>query len=377
MKNLDKIKGCLIGGAVGDALGYPVEFLSDSQIFRRYGERGITDYETVNGVAEISDDTQMTLFTATALLYTKTRIMTHGAYSPMTYMNGSYINWYMTQDRSADLSDRRIFSWLMNVEEMYSSRAPGNTCLSALQNSIIIGEKFSIDNPANNSKGCGGVMRVAPYGVYLNYDSKDTEYSVERLGAETAALTHGHPLGYIPAAALVHIILRIANDENVTLTEAVESSIVAVSRLFEDNEYLGDFIALMLKAMELAEDSEIDELDAIRELGEGWVAEEALAIAVYCSLRFKDSFEDAVIAAVNHSGDSDSTGAITGNIMGAYLGFGAIPERFLKNLELIDIITEIAEDMYNDCKMAQFDPYFDPVWSAKYIEMTYSPRKNK
>ena len=113
MKNLDKIKGCLVGGAVGDALGYPVEFLPDSQIVRRYGERGITDYEKRGGVAEVSDDTQMTLFTATALLYGKTRAMTHGVCNPLQYINGSYINWYMTQYSHQDFGDEMIFSWLI------------------------------------------------------------------------------------------------------------------------------------------------------------------------------------------------------------------------------------------------------------------------
>lgn len=370
MKNLDKIKGCLVGGAVGDALGYPVEFLTDSQIFRRYGERGITDYDKRDGIAEISDDTQMTLFTATALLYGKTRAMTHGTYSPLLYMNGSYINWYMTQHSGVNFGDERIFSWLMNERRMFSQRAPGNTCLSAIKRSMQTGERFSTENPANNSKGCGGIMRVAPIGVYLqNHD--EYEHRVEMLGAEAAALTHGHPLGYIPAAALVHIISRVANEENITIRKAVESSVVVVSELFKGSEYLDDFIALTNRAMELAQQTDIDELDAIRELGEGWVAEETFAISIYCTLRHPDSFENAIIAAVNHSGDSDSTGAVTGNIMGAYLGFGAIPEKYLLDLELIDIITEIAEDMYNDCQMTSLDPYYDPVWDEKYITMTY------
>ena len=78
MKNIDKYRGCLIGGAAGDALGYAVEFLDDAAIFSKYGENGITEYSLVNGVAEISDDTQMTLFTANALLLGTTRGMTRG-----------------------------------------------------------------------------------------------------------------------------------------------------------------------------------------------------------------------------------------------------------------------------------------------------------
>ena len=115
----------------------------------------------------------------------------------------------------------------------------------------------------------------------------------------------------------------------------------------------------------------MSDLDAIHQLGEGWVGDEALAIAVYCALRHADSFEDAVVAAVNHRGDSDSTGAITGNIMGAALGLEAIPQRYLDPLELKDVLLELADDLYHDCQMAEHDAYRDPVWEAKYVRMDY------
>ena len=78
MRNLDKFRGCLIGGAAGDALGYEVEFMLADEIFDRFGDNGITEYSLHNGVAQISDDTQMTLFTATGLLLGTTRGMIRG-----------------------------------------------------------------------------------------------------------------------------------------------------------------------------------------------------------------------------------------------------------------------------------------------------------
>ena len=129
---------------------------------------------------------------------------------------------------------------------------------------------------------------------------------------------------------------------------------------------------LVQKAIDLSK-SELDDLNAIRQLGQGWVGEEALAIAVYCALRHPDSFEDAVIAAVNHSGDSDSTGAIAGNIMGAALGLKAIPEKYLERLELRDVILDLADDLFNDCQMEEYGDYEDPIWEAKYVRMDYQP----
>lgn len=103
-----------------------------------------------------------------------------------------------------------------------------------------------------------------------------------------------------------------------------------------------------LRAIELAEELVVSGLpheEAIARLGQGWVAEEALAISIYCSLVARN-FKHGVILAVNHDGDSDSTGAITGNLLGAMLGVKAIPAEWLEPLELREVITELAEDLY-------------------------------
>ena len=211
-------------------------------------------------------------------------------------------------------------------------------------------------------------MRVAPIGIYFG-DKRITIDDVDMIGAETAALTHGHELGYIPAAALVHILHLISHQE-ISLVDAVNDAIVSMERLFPDANHIDTFVSLMRKAIELSEEN-LDDLDAIRELGQGWVAEETLAIAVYCALKYSQDFEKAIIASVNHSGDSDSTGAVTGNILGAYLGMKAIPQKFLDNLELKDVILEIADDLYNDCKISEYGSYRDEVWEQKYIYKTY------
>lgn len=107
------------------------------------------------------------------------------------------------------------------------------------------------------------------------------------------------------------------------------------------------------------------------QLGEGWVAEETLAIAIYCALKYSDDFINGVVAAVNHDGDSDSTGAVTGNILGTALGFEAIPQKYLDKLELKDVILEIAEDLHHDCQITEYGPG-DDLWESKYIRMSHS-----
>lgn len=363
--SLDKFRGCLFGGAIGDALGYPIEFRSADEIFVIYGKDGIQDYELFHGKALVSDDTQMTLFTANGLLEGYTRLCLRGIMgSWQGYVELAYKDWLRTQDRMSDFQSPYCTSWLMNVKDMYNWRAPGNTCLSALRAE----ECGSVENPLNDSKGCGGVMRVAPIGLYLPNHLVHQE-DIDMVGAEVAAITHGHPLGYIPAGALTHIISKcVTSDSNIE--DIVKDSIRATVELFADKKHIDEFEQLMIKAVQLAHE-DMDDLDAIRELGQGWVAEETLAIAVYCAIKYQDDFIKAVTVSVNHDGDSDSTGAVTGNIMGAYLGYDKIPQKYIEPLELKEVIEELAVDLCEDCKMSEYGSYHDEKWYKKYCEGTY------
>jgi ADP-ribosylglycohydrolase len=82
--------------------------------------------------------------------------------------------------------------------------------------------------------------------------------------------------------------------------------------------------------------------EAFAELGEGWTGDEALAIALYAAMRHASDFFAALVLAVNHSGDSDSTGSICGAILGVACGAQAIPERLLINLERRDDLEQLA-----------------------------------
>lgn len=368
-KNLDKIRGSLIGGAAGDALGYAVEFLSESAIFARYGESGITEYRLQNGLGRISDDTQMTLFTANGLLLGTTRGCMRGIMGPYpSYVAHAYREWYKTQVQDFDHANQKFnYCWLMNVPELYDDRAPGTTCMSAIDNGCY----GRIDKPANNSKGCGGVMRVAPIGLYFG-DCR-TEQDVDQIGAEVAALTHGHEMGYIPAALLVHIVRHVSQRENADLKEAMMDGMAAMKTLFPEAVHLPAFLNLIRKAIDLSQ-SDMRDLDAIHALGQGWVGDEAMAIAIYCALKYEQDFDKALIAAVNHNGDSDSTGAITGNILGAHIGLSKIPKKYTEKLELGNIILEIADDLYYDCQINEHSEITEPrdvAWEKKYVSVTY------
>lgn len=371
--NLDSIRGCLFGGAVGDALGFTVEFVEDYEIFERYGSDGITEYELdkKTGKALISDDTQMTLFTANGLLVGDTRGCMRGVQGwPRDYVARAYKDWLFTQNSSFSDRMQREFnqhSWLCDVPELYARRAPGNTCLSALTEAERSGYVNDyIANPRNNSKGCGGVMRIAP--IALNYQMAIDQLDIE--AAQLAAITHGHSLGYISAAVLCHIINRIVfpGEQKMSLKEIVLEAKNTVENIFKGDKHLQELTDIMERAIVLSE-NEDDDLENIRSLGQGWVAEETLAIAIYCSLKYTDDFSKGIIASVNHSGDSDSTGAVTGNILGALVGYGKIDDKWKYNLECSDVILEIADDICHGCLMSEYSSYYDEAWVLKYMNM--------
>jgi len=308
---------------------------------------------------------------------------------PENYVDGAYLDWYYTQTgiKAKILGDNDFhYTWLRDLPELAHRRAPGITCLSACES------LFQRERPNNNSKGCGGIMRVAPLGLLdASYKVKNDKgiYSSEYLaeaGAKIAKTTHLHPLGYLPAALLTLLISRIVpltpDEVKASIIDIVNDGLKVMMQIdgdecAKDKEYLK---ALTLEAVRLAQ-SDIPDADAIKKLGEGWTAEEAWAISLYCAIRHIDSMKDAIIASVNHDGDSDSTGSITGNIMGAIYGYEAIKKErlfcpkakdFENTIELANIILALADDLSSGCIISEYDSIETPEkkqWFARYCEM--------
>lgn len=310
---LEKYEGCLLGLALGDALGAPVEFLSLAAIRERYGEAGLTTLEGWDSLppGSYTDDTQMALATAVGVTRARQRWLNRGICNDSVVIYHRYLAWFKTQ------------------EDPVQRRAPGNTCLSALGS----GNMGTIDCPINNSKGCGGVMRTAPAGLAL------PPGSAFKAGADYAAITHGHPSGYLSAGFMAELISRIITGE--ALLQAITGSVEKL----RDHKGHEETLEKIELARALVQDN-TPPTAAIKRIGAGWVGEEALAIGLYCGLKHPTDWTTAVLAAVNHSGDSDSTGSIAGAILGTSLGCGAIPGSWLAKLENAAAIKRLARDMH-------------------------------
>ncbi len=329
-KSINYLKASLLAGALGDALGWPLEFKDIGYIRGKFGKEGCTELQLDHlGIAVVTDDTQMTLFTFKGII---DHLYLNKTDTLMQSMHQSYMQWYKTQHSDKMIESNDPYD-LLRYPQLYFKRAPGITCLTALKS-----EKMgTVDDPLNDSKGCGGVMRVAPIGYFY-----DPETAFEH-GCDAAAITHGHPLGYLSSGACAYLMSLLF--EGQPLTKAVAMMIERVDSI-PSAQLLK---SLLEKAAELSQ-SAVDDLTCIEQLGEGWVAEEALAIAIFCSIRYENDLNKALIAAVNHSGDSDSTGSITGNILGAVHGMDAIDPHWTERLDVTEIVNDFIEFIDNHDK---------------------------
>jgi ADP-ribosylglycohydrolase len=329
-----KVRGCLLGGAVGDALGAPVEFVSLDEIRAAHGPGGVREYVgPPYGV--ITDDTQMTLFTVEGLIRAGVRT-DRGIGFTFELVHGSYDRWLDTQQLPGPPADPS--GWLAGEAWLYSRRAPGNTCLSALDAARSGADRIrQIGNAAfNKSKGCGAVMRSAPFGLLPR--AWVPVPTVFDWAATAGGFTHGHPSGKHSAGALAVIIAALVDGAD--LPAALDAALAELRPRRASEETVSALQAAVAAARQAPS------AHALERLGGGWTGEEALAIAVYAALAYPapDQFLDALSLAVTHSGDSDSTGAICGNILGTLHGQWAVPPELAFEVEGRGAILQLADD---------------------------------
>lgn len=312
----DRVWGCLLGGAVGDAFGYAIEFDRLKRIREKYGPNGLTEPELTEGELVVSDDTQMTLFTAEALAR---------ALGPDDFLDecrAAYLRWYETQSGQRP----KAAIGLQKHDRLWARRAPGMTCMSAL----AAGGNGRPDRPGNNSKGCGGVMRTAPIGL-MGWG----ECVAFELGMRASALTHGHPSGYFSGGAMAAMVAAMV--EGHELRDAAQRALA----LLANKAGADETILALTSALEAARHPSDKAAVAEGTLGEGWVGEEALAIGVYAAL-VADDFAEVMRVAANHDGDSDSTASIAGQLYGAWRGAAAMPWEWTERLDVLYAICEAA-----------------------------------
>lgn len=342
---LERFEGCLLGGAIGDAFGAPIEFMKLSKIKKLYGEEGLTVLSPdKSGKIKFTDDTELTLFSVDGLIKSA-RIKKENSSPNINIMFDSYRDWFRVCAKSQKLQN----GWISSLDEIRSYNGSGKTCMEVLSNN----KPGTIEKIINNSKGSGAVMRSAPFGLkYHNNPYKAYEYA-----KKCAIMTHGNPSGYLPAAVYAAIIANIIKGEN--LEEAILRSIG-----YLNTEKSSENIKQLLEKAIALSRTDIKPEKAVQQIGLGWVGDEALAIAIYCSLKTPNDFKKVIINATNHNGDSDTVGSIAGGIVGTYIGCQNIPSEFKSKLDTEKILINAARDL------------FLPIKSIKHIDKRYPIKRN-
>lgn len=316
--------GCILGGAVGDAFGYAIEFDRLPEIRRRHGPDGLQQPVLQNGKLIVSDDTQMTLFTLEAMNLARAtgRNVTSPSWQSLFLdeCQSACLRWGETQStRAPARRDNATRASLWRSPAMRQRRAPGLTCLAA----VAAGATGTIDRPVNDSKGCGAVMRTAPIGLLQGLPPADALL----LGSRAGAMTHGHVDGWLPAGAVAALTALLVQGQK--LVEAAAEAM----QLLADAPVAAATPRLLAQAAQMAR-QDASPAAAYTALGEGWTGDEALAIALYSSLA-GSSFVDAIRLAANHDGDSDSTASITGQLRGTVDGITSVPHAWVQRLDVL------------------------------------------
>jgi len=309
----DHFRGCLLGGATGDAKGY---------------------HDREGGKDLISDNTQLCIFTVDGIIWAHDRAKRKGVYAYVPCLFYSYQKWYYTQ--TGGLADRD-YSFILNGEilqydELFARRGEGVTSLNALASSIQ-NSYGTIENRINELNRPGCVIRTAPIGLYFANDA-DMAF---RIGCESAALTHGHTQAIMSSGYMAALIARLAYGDD--LSAAAEFALAKLDESEFSDTLPGELIH---RAIDLAQKVKSPR-KAIEKLGEGWIAPETAAIATYLAFRFENDFDAAIYAATDFDGNTDGVPPAVGNIVGCIVGSLEIPADWILDLELAGLVTKGAD----------------------------------
>ncbi|MGP4000709.1 ADP-ribosylglycohydrolase family protein [Streptomyces sp. 8N706] len=349
-----RVRGCLLGGATGDALGAGIEFDSLEDIRLAHGPDGVTDYVPAYGRrGAVTDDTQMALFTVDGLIRAQVRRDT-GAWHPPTDIYRAHLRWSVTQRDWGPDERRKDDGWLAREEWLYARREPVRATLTGLGDGVM----GTLDKPKNpECKGCGALARSAPFGLLVGWEPQ----LVFQLAVECAAQTHGHPTAYLASGALAVVVHTLARGDD--LDSAIQHALRQLATRpghEETTDALRHALGAVRQGMPTAA--------RVESFGEGRTAADALAIGVYCALVAED-VRHGLLLSVNHGGESDSTGAVCGNLLGTLHGETALPPGWLAELEGRATILELADDFAMEMTQgpALHGPAVSsPGWLARY-----------
>ncbi|MET9963171.1 ADP-ribosylglycohydrolase family protein [Streptomyces sp. NPDC006326] len=351
-----RVRGTLLGSAIGDALGAPLAALSLDAVRAAHGPGGPTGFAPAHGRrGGITAATQLTLFTVDGLIRAHVRRDT-GAWHPPTDLHRAYLRWAATQHDWGPDERREDNGWLAREEWLYARRSPDRACLTGFGDETLA----TLAQPRNpTDRGAAAATRSAPFGLLVGWEPA----LVLQLSVECAAQSHGHPAAYLSAGAFAVIVHGLTRGDS--LDSALQRALGLLGSR-PGRQPVTDALQRAVAAVPRGTPSA--EIVESLSTGDGRCAEDALAVAVYCALVAEDVAHGLRLA-VNHGGDSTATGALCGALLGALHGETALPGAWLAELEGRATLLELADDFA--LEMTQGPSLHgpaaaSPVWSARY-----------
>ncbi|MEU8700467.1 ADP-ribosylglycohydrolase family protein [Streptomyces sp. NPDC048680] len=349
-----RVRGALLGGAIGDALGAGVSGLSLEEIREAHGADAVTDFVPAHGGRGcVTAVTQLNLFTVDGLIRAQVR-RDIGAWHPPTDVHRAHLRWAATQHDWGPDERREDNGWLAGQEWLYTRRAPTRECLNGFGDTTM----GTLDRPKHpTAHDSAALTRSAPFGLLVGWEPQ----LVLQLAVECAAQTHGHPTALLSSGALAVMVHGLARGE--TLDGSVQHALALLAGR-PGHEPVTEALQQALGTVRQG----IPGPALIESLGATDSAEEVLAVAVYCALVGED-VRHGLRLAVNHGGPSSATGALCGALLGALHGETALPPAWLAELEGRATLLELADDFAME--MTQGPALHSPAavaagWLARY-----------
>ncbi|MGX1475412.1 UNVERIFIED_CONTAM: ADP-ribosylglycohydrolase [Streptomyces canus] len=349
-----RVRGTLLGVAVGDALGAPVDGLGLDEIREAYGAEGLVDLAFGYGRrGAVTHLTQLSLFTVDGLIRAQVRRDT-GAWHPPTDLHRAYLRWAATQRDWGPDERRKDDGWLAREEWLYARRDPTRSLLLGFGDDTM----GTLESPKNPDElGPEATARSAAFGLLVGWEPQ----LVVQLAVECAAQTHGHPVAYLSAGAYAVIVHALALGDS--LDGAVQRALALLAAR-PGHEPVSDALQHALGAVRQGMPTPA----RVEELAADGSADGLLSAAVYCALVGED-VRHGLCLAVNHDGPSAAAGALTGGLLGALHGETALPPAWLAELEGRPTLLELADDFAME--MTQGPALHGPAgaspgWLARY-----------
>lgn len=348
-------RGCLLGLAVGDAMGYTIDAKSWEEIQSDYGPMGLLGYDLqMQDYAPVTSYTQIAAFLCNGLLLSISR----GKTDYLRYAKIALKEWTRSQQFYRD--PEPSLCWIAKLPQFRRRHCRDARMLDNLR----LEAYGAMDTPRNDNNAPGAITAAVAAALFYN-EKRLTPEQVGTLTGETVALTHGNPETFLSGVVLAYALAGILQEPNVPLKDQFLQAIAVMDGQFRSRFFQAEELAQQLRrAMDLAKSGTVTVQEGMEQL-QCLDAPQCLSGALFACLSHPEDFDAAIIAAVNHSGFSAAVGAITGAILGARLGEDALPEFYLESLECNAPLCILAEDMVSGTPALGI---FDDSWDHKYVQ---------